>query len=279
MEDYRLIDEKEIYNSFKKVIKPTDTSIVLYSGIWSFINKINFKKNIGKKILDIVENLVTPKRTLIIPSFSSYDFLRENKFDLKLSLDNKNGIISKEALKRNYYYRTPQPLHSYLVTGKKIKEIKNLSLKTSWGKGSVLDWIKKNNSRICVLGIPWNKGCSYLHRFEEKFEVPWRYFKTFEGKMYNNKNFVGYCKEIKFSSPSKINLVYDYKPLVQLMRKKNIFLKGNKNFLLESTKAKSIDLIANNFFKKSFKWKIIKNRSQVKQWIIKFKKSEINKLN
>ena len=278
MEDYRLIDEKEIYNSFKKVIKPTDTSIVLYSGIWSFINKINFKKNIGKKILDIIENLVTPKRTLIIPSFSSNDFLRENKFDLKLSLDNKNGIISREALKRNYYYRTPQPLHSYLVTGKKIKEIKNLSLKTSWGKGSILEWIKKNNSRICVLGIPWNKGCSYLHRFEEKFEVPWRYFKKFEGKMYNNKKFVGYCKEIKFSSPSKINLDYDYKPLVELMRKKNIFLEGNKNFLLESTKAKSIDLIANNFFKKSFKWKIIKNKPQVKKWIIKFKKAEIDKL-
>ena len=278
MEDYRLIDEKEIYNSFKKVIKPTDTSIVLYSGIWSFINKINFKKNIGKKILDIIENLVTPKRTLIIPSFSSNDFLRENKFDLKLSLDNKNGIISREALKRNYYYRTPQPLHSYLVTGKKIKEIKNLSLKTSWGKGSILEWIKKNNSRICVLGIPWNKGCSYLHRFEEKFEVPWRYFKKFEGKMYNNKKFVGYCKEIKFSSPSKINLDYDYKPLVELMRKKNIFLEGNKNFLLESTKAKSIDLIANNFFKKSFKWKIIKNKPQVKKWIINFKKAEIDKL-
>ena len=83
MEDYRLIDEKEIYNSFKKVIKPTDTTIVLYSGIWSFINKINFKKNIGKKILDIVENLVTPKRTLIIPSFSSDTFLRENKYRKK----------------------------------------------------------------------------------------------------------------------------------------------------------------------------------------------------
>ena len=279
MEDYRLIDEKEIYNSFKKVIKPSDTTIVLYSGIWSFINKINFKKNIGKKILDIVENLVTPKRTLIIPSFSSGVFNKENKFDLKLSLDNKNGIISKEALKRNYYYRTPQPLHSYLVYGEKIKEIKNLSLKTSWGKTSILEWMKKNNSRICVLGIPWNKGCSYLHRFEEKFQVPWRYFKTFEGKMYNNKKFIGYCKENKFSSPSNIVLNYDYKPLVNIMKKNKIFLKGNSNFFLESTKTKSIDSIANNFFKKSSKWEIIKNKSQVKRWIIKFKKSEIKKTN
>lgn len=277
MEDYKLIDEKEIYNSFKKVIKPSDTTIVLYSGVWSFINKINFKSNIEKKILDIIENLVTPKRTLIIPSFSSGTFDKEKKFDLKLSLDNKNGIISKEALRRNYYYRTPQPLHSYLVYGKKINEIKNLSLKTSWGKTSILEWMRKNNSRICVMGIPWNKGCSYLHRFEEKFKVPWRYFKSFKGKMYNNKKYVGYCKENKFSSPSKIILNYDYKPLVDLMKKKKIFLKGNSQFLLESTNTKSIDLIANNFFKRSSKWNIIKNKSEVRQWIVKFKRGEIDK--
>ena len=57
MGDYKLIDEEEIYISFKKVIKPSDTTIVLYSGIWSFINKISFRKKIGKKILDIFPNL------------------------------------------------------------------------------------------------------------------------------------------------------------------------------------------------------------------------------
>tara|TARA_Y100000816_G_C26101580_1_gene583994 strand:- start:1281 stop:2120 length:840 start_codon:yes stop_codon:yes gene_type:complete len=273
------ISEKLLNDSFKKIIKDEDEVIVLYSGIWSFINKINFKKNIGKKILDIIENIVTPKRTLILPSFSSEAFKKENKFDLKLSLDNKNGIISKEALSRTYYYRTPQPLHSYLVYGKKIKEIQKLSLKTSWGKTSILEWMKKNNSRICVLGIPWNKGCSYLHRFEEQFSVPWRYFKKFEGKMYKNKKLIGNCIENKFSSPSNIVLNYDYKPLIDIMKKKKIFLKSNSNFFLESTKTRSIDLIANDFFKKSSKWKIIKNKPTVKKWIIKFKKSEINKNN
>ena len=275
MGDYKLIDEEEIYISFKKVIKPSDTTIVLYSGIWSFINKISFRKKIGKKILDIVEDIVTPDRTLIIPSFSSEVFTRELKFDLKLSLDNKNGLISKEALKRKYYYRTPQPLHSYLIFGKKINEIKKLKLETSWGKTSILEWIKKNNSRICVLGIPWNKGCSYLHRFEEKFKVPWRYFKKFKGKMYRNKNFISYCTENKFSSPTKIILNYDYKPLINLMKKNKIFLKGNSKFILESAKTKEIDIIANHFFKKKLSWKIIKNKSEVKNWIIKLKKREI----
>ena len=275
MEVCSLIDENEIYTSFKKIIKPSDSTIVLYSGVWSFINKINFKKDIAKKLLDIIEKVVTPDRTLILPSFSSNSFLKNSKFDLKNSLDNNNGIIPKEAIKRKYYYRTPQPLHSYLIFGKKINEIKKLELKTSWGKTSILEWISKSNSRICVLGIPWNKGCSYLHRFEEKFNVPWRYYKKFSGKIYNNKKYVGYCEENKYSSPSKIILKYDYKPLVKLMDKNKIFLNGNSKFFLQSTKAKHIDKIANNFFKTNSGWQIVKNKSETKSWINKFKNSEI----
>lgn len=275
MEVSRLIDENEIHSSFKKIIKPSDNTIVLYSGIWSFINKISFRKNISKKILDIIEEIVTPNRTLIIPSFSAETFLKNNKFDIKNSFDKNNGIIPQEALKRNYYYRTPQPLHSYLIFGKKINEVKNLELKTSWGKTSLLGWMSKQNSRICVLGIPWNKGCSYLHRFEEKYKVPWRYFKKFNGKMYKNKKFIKNCYEKKYSSPSKIILKYDFKPLVEVMRRKKIFLNGNSKFFLQSVKTKDVNKIANIFFNGASKWKIIKNKSKVKKWINKYKSIEI----
>ena len=124
MEESELIDENEIYKGFEKVISRKDKVIVLYSGIWSFIDKLKFKKNLGKKILDIVENIVTPKRTLILPSFSANAFLKKKIFDIKSTIDNKNGILSNEALRRSHYYRTPQPLHSYLVFGKKKDEIK-----------------------------------------------------------------------------------------------------------------------------------------------------------
>ena len=93
--------------------------------------------------------------------------------------------------------------------------------------------------------------------------------------MYRNKNFISYCTENKFSSPTKIILNYDYKPLINLMKKKKIFLKGNSKFILESAKTKEIDIIANHFFKKKLSWKIIKNKSEVKNWIIKLKKREI----
>ena len=184
-EEYKKIDEESIKKAFEKVILKKDKVVILYSGVWSFINKLKFKKNIGEKILRIVEEVITEKRTLILPSFSAESFLKSKKFDLKKTIDKKNGLITNAALKKNYY-RTPQPLHSYLVFGKKVNEIKKLKLLTSWGSTSLLEWLSKNNARVCVLGIPWNKGCSYLHRYEELYQVPWRYYKIYEGVMIKN---------------------------------------------------------------------------------------------
>lgn len=275
MEVSRLIDENQIHSSFKKIIKASDNTIVLYSGIWSFINKISFKKNISKKILDIIEEIVTPNRTLIIPSFSAETFLKNNNFDIKNSFDKNNGVIPQEALRRNYYYRTPQPLHSYLVFGKKINEIKNLKFKTSWGKTSLLEWMSKQNSRICVLGIPWNKGCSYLHRFEEKYKVPWRYFKTFKGNMYENGKYKGNCTENKYSSPILVKLNYNFLPFIKELKKKKVFLNGSNKFLIKSTTANQIDEVGNVFFSGRLKWNIIKNPKAIKNWINNKKKLEI----
>ena len=52
--------------------------IIIYSGLWTFINKIKFsEKKIAKLMLDIVEDYITPKRTLILPAFSDREFLKK----------------------------------------------------------------------------------------------------------------------------------------------------------------------------------------------------------
>ena len=266
MAAYNFIDENYIFNNFQKIIRKEDKVIVLYSGIWSFINQLSFKENIAKKILDIIEEIVTINRTLILPAFSSNIFLKSGNFFLEKSIDNKNGILPAEALKRKYYYRTPQPLHSYLIYGKKINEIKKLKLETSWGKTSVLEWVSRNNGRICVMGVPWNYGCSYLHRFEEKYKVPWRYFKTYNGKIIF-RNTIKNCHEKKYSAPENNILKYDFKPFTNFLKKKKIFLKFQSKFILESTTAHEINCYAKKFFKDNNFWKIIKNKKDIKNWI------------
>ncbi len=278
MGEFKLITEKIIFDSFQKVIKKNDKVILLYSGLWSLINKLDFKKNVSKNFLNIIEE-IAEKKTLILPSFSGASFIKTKKFNIKKSLDNKNGILSVEALSRNYYYRTPQPIHSYLVLGDGKKEIKKLKFQTSWGGTSILEWISKNNTRICVLGVPWNRGCSYLHRFEELYGVPWRYFKKFKGKMTNQKGIIKNCFEKKYSSPNGGILEYDFQPMVNHMKKNKIFLGSKDHFFLESTTTNQIDKCAKDFFKKKLHWTIVKNQKVIKNWILKTKIEEIkNKL-
>ena len=186
-----MIFEEDIIESFNNVIKKNDKVIVLYSGLWSFIFNIDFKKKkIPDYLLLLIEKIVSKNRTLILPAFSGEAFLKTKKFHIDKSID-KNGLLPLTALKSKRYYRTPQPLHSYLVYGKLAKEIKNKNFETSWGKKSIFEWFSKNNARLCVFGVPWHKGCSYLHRYEELNQVPWRFYKTFKGDLYKNNRKIG----------------------------------------------------------------------------------------
>ena len=89
-----------------------------------------------------------------------------------------------------------------------LKEISKIKYETSWGKKSLFEWLSKKNARICVLGVPWNKGCSYLHRYEELNMVPWRYFKTFEGKLYQFGKKIGECREKKYSKVDVVDFFF-----------------------------------------------------------------------
>ena len=267
--DSFMINNKDFIKSLDQVIKKDDKVIVIYSGISSFLNKIEYKKNIVSELLSLIENFVTKKRTLIFPSFSANIFLKTKKFDLKNSIDNI-GILSKEALKRNYF-RTPQPLHSYLIFGRDIKDIRKLSHKTSWGDGSILDYMSKNDARICTLGLSWNKGCAYLHRFEEKYQAPWRYFKKFKGDMYIGKKLISECTETKYSLPNFSGELYDYSPFIKYIKKTKSYCKNtHRDFSIESVKAKCLDKVGKKIFLKD-PWCIIKEKSKIINWI-KYKK-------
>jgi hypothetical protein len=61
-----LITEDDFIKALNKVIKKEDKVIVLYSGLWSFIFNIRFKdKDISKKLLELIENLISKERTLL----------------------------------------------------------------------------------------------------------------------------------------------------------------------------------------------------------------------
>ena len=272
----KFINKNFILDNLNDVIDNKDQVIIFYSGIWSFVQHLDFKPTeIGINLLNILEEYIGDNRTIIFPSFTANEFIKSKIFDIDLSLPKESGIIPTVALNSKNYTRTKQPLHSYLAKGPRANEFNQLPLSTSWGEGSVLDWLSKNNAKICVIGIPWKYGCSYFHRFEELYEVPWRYFKKFDGKFFKNKKLIGTISEKKYSSPININFKYDYTPLINLMNQNDIIKKGsNKLFNIQSSLVSDINKIAKLFFENN-PWKIIMDEDVVKKWIKEKKIEEI----
>ena len=273
-----MIDEKVFLRTLDEVIDKDDEIIVLYSGLWTFIANINFKIknkiNIPNKILDLIEYKIGKKRTLILPSFSGTQFNQKKIFDIDKTIDKNNGLLPLMALNRGYY-RTPNPIHSYLVYGKKT-DIKKYKFITSWGDKSILEYFSKKKVRICNLGLPWNMGCAYLHRFEEMYKIPWRYYKIFNGKLKKNNKIVGSCSEKKFCSSLKTPLLYDYKPFIGEIEKAKSFKKSSSPFLkLESVKTSCLDKIGKKIFDLN-PWIIVNNKRETKNWIKNFKEQEMN---
>ena len=151
----KFIDKNYIIENLNNVINDNDDIIIFYLGLWSFIGYLKFNSNnIADEFLGIIEEFLGEKKTIIFPSFTSKEFIETKKFDIKLSIPRESGIIPTSALISGKYFRTHQPLHSYLVKGPHENEVKKLSLDTSWGKGSILSWLSEKNARICVIGIP-----------------------------------------------------------------------------------------------------------------------------
>ena len=171
----------------KKIINLNNKIFVFQTDILS--TTLHYKLNptsVAKKIISRIERIFRSK-TILFPAFSN-DIVIHKKYDIKKSSIN-TGIIPKIILKKNYY-RTHSLLHSFLVKGPLIKEIKKLKQETTWGKGSVFEWLEKKNAIWVALNLNWERGCALAHRAEEIQKVGYRYFKTYRGKLYKNGKFI-----------------------------------------------------------------------------------------
>jgi aminoglycoside N3'-acetyltransferase len=279
MADYSImINEANFQKILDEVIDNKDKVIVLYSGLWSFIHELNFKlKNpnqIPEIILNIIEDKIGKEKTLFLPAFTGKSFSTKKIFEIDKDIDKGNGYVPLTALKRGYY-RTRQPIHSYLVYGD-LKEVKKLKLQSSWGRNSLLEYFSKKNARICNMGLPWNKGCAYLHRFDQIYKVPWRYNKKFSSAIVKNNKLVGTCHEIKYCSSALEPVSYDYKPFVRYIKKSDSFKKSkNQKISFESIKVSCLNKIGRKIFSKD-PWIIVKNKKKTLNWIKNSKNKEIN---
>ena len=194
-----------------------------------YLIDLNFN---SKVIFETLLDLAQVKNFLLIFPAFTYSFSNTRRFDLKLSKP-ETGLLPLYAWKSKLFERIPSPMTSYLYYGKcELNEKINFG-KTTFGKESFANWMLENNTLLVSIGIS-NKinGWILAHYAEEIKKVPYRYFKKFNGKFFENGYFKNQISQIHFVRKKKLIVENNYTLLNSNLKLNNLIREAKINNLL-----------------------------------------------
>lgn len=138
--------------------------------------KFAFPEITPSQIIQDLKEIIGSSGSIIFPVFT-YCFKKTFGFYETFNPKNsksKVGLLSETFRLSEGVIRTSSPTHSFALWGKVTEEIKEDNDPDSpLGKGSVLDWLTKNeNSFILMLGTDFS-SLTYGHYLEITAKVPW----------------------------------------------------------------------------------------------------------
>ena len=133
-----------------------------------------------------IENLGV--RTLVFPSFT-YSFCNNEVFDVKNSKTSMGALI--EYIRTNKdVVRSIDPLLSFITIGKNKNLFDGDLGNNSLGEGSAFDRLHNTEGvKFLFFGAEFEEYFTYVHYVEKMLNVPYRFDKSFSGKIidYNGK--------------------------------------------------------------------------------------------
>ena len=259
-----LINEEKIYSNLKKVIPKNPCWVLMHSSLFKF--KLG-NQNLKWSFLKALKRLADEGYTFAIPSFT-FSFTKTGKFN-KVFTPSETGILADWVFELNQSVRTEHPIYSHVLIGPKSKEALHASNKTCFGEDSIYSIFKKKNACIVMFGCGW-EYCTSFHYFEEKYQVPYRFYKKFY--YWNSK--IEYTE--MYVRNLKMKPKNDFLPAIENLREKSSLI--SHNFFggaIESINFSDLSTTCDRFLKED-KYSFLKNSGQIRK--LMFEEEESKKL-
>lgn len=241
-----------------KQIKPA--IIVLHSSIVSIAKTEN--GNIPYQLLQEILSLSRKGLTFALPSYT-FTFCSTGVFDINTT-NSETGVLAD--LVHSYLLpsiRSADPIYSHVFIGPLSKELSEIHGKTTFGKGSIFEKLEQLNAYIGVLNVGWEYA-TIFHRYEELAQVPYRYYKTFQGTL---RGYDGNClltKAEMFVRDLDINPINDMNLALPLLRERQSYkeIKDESSTLsfvqIRDLREVAIQMLDND------EWSLVANKNSAK---------------
>jgi aminoglycoside 3-N-acetyltransferase len=118
--------------------------------------------------------------TLVLPTFN-FGFCKGEPFDRERT-PSTTGVLTEAFRKLPEAVRTwSPPYQSVAAAGACAREIGAIVSPTSFGAGSVFQYLHDRGAKHLLVGCSYHEGMACFHWLEELYDVPYRYWKAFAG--------------------------------------------------------------------------------------------------
>ncbi|MEO5328423.1 MAG: HAD-IIIC family phosphatase [Magnetococcus sp. THC-1_WYH] len=169
------MNELQLYDAIARVLNDHDERIVIHSSL------IHFRlpwKHLKWPLMGAFRRLIQQGRTLIIPSFT-LSFCRGQPYHYLYS-PSETGIVADWFMELYESRRSAHPIYSFVIAGPDRDRLLRQQGKTTWDPESLFGLFQKENVRFVMFGVGLD-ACTQIHYYEEEAQVPYRYYKPFQG--------------------------------------------------------------------------------------------------
>ncbi|EKD8594469.1 aminoglycoside N(3)-acetyltransferase [Campylobacter lari] len=182
----------DLLKTFEKLDIKKGDILCVHTELFNFGRPLLPRNEFLQTILDCFFEVIGKEGTLIMPTFT-YSFCKNEVYD-KLNSPTKMGALNEYFRRWGGVKRTNDPIFSFAIKGAK-EELFLKDTTSCFGENCVYDVLTKEGGKYMLFGS--TTGHTLTHYIEEEYQVDYRYFKDFYGKIIDEQNRM-HDKKIKF---------------------------------------------------------------------------------
>lgn len=183
----------DLLNCLQKLQVKKGDILCIHSNLVGFGKPQLPREEFLKKIIECFEKSVGETGLIIMPTFT-YSFCKHEIYDKTLSHSTTGALTNFFRFQKNVK-RTNDPLFSFAIRGGDKERFFLCDTISCFDSNSVYGNLLKQKGKLLLFGT--QKGHTFCHFIEEQHQVPYRYFKIFNGIVKDEKGNT-YKKNIKY---------------------------------------------------------------------------------
>lgn len=176
---------KELEDFFQNWDLPKNKILIVHSSLKPIYDLYDGKHTyaeITDKILHLFYKYFNPK-TILIPAYT-YSYTKSGVFHNNFT-KSESGRFSEECRVNYNFFRTPNPVFSYLDTESYLKNISEIDHLDAFSERSVFGYLHHKDAVLVNMALEIFLATP-IHYIEQMVGVEYRYFKNFPGIMYTD---------------------------------------------------------------------------------------------